>query len=293
MNNTYAISKGKKSLVTFLKRNILFKMIQYSVIAIALVMVILPLLFLISTSIKPSLEVYNNVSLIPSRIIWDNFANVLSPEKETVRYLTNSVLITLISTLLSIFIGSFAAYALNRLGYTKVAAIITTVIVVVRFYPKITVVLPYFLLMKYVGMLDKLAGIILSHVSITIPFTVMIMMTFYAEIPKEIEESAFVDGSDVFSTYLRIVIPITTTGMAATAILISMISWNEFLMASSIASSEAVTLPILISGFITDKGTDWGAMSALSIICMVPIILLVLFTQRYLVRGLTAGAVKG
>lgn len=266
--------------------------VKYSIIVLALLSVLLPLLYLVCNSVKPDIEMYNNAGFLPSHLVWDHFENLFSPENNTFLYLKNSLTVTIIATLLSLFFGSLAAYALNRLPQGKVLTAITMIIVAVRFYPKITIVLPYFLLVKSAGLLDTTAAIIISHISILIPVTVLIMSTFYAQFPKEIEEAAMIDGASFYHTYFSIILPTTTTGMAATAILIGLTSWNEFLLASSVASTNAVTLPIRISGFITDKGTDWGAMSALSVVTIFPVLILVLFTQKYLVKGLVAGAVK-
>jgi len=135
-------------------------------------------------------------------------------------------------------------------------------------------------------------AIIIAHVSITLPFAVLLMMTFYAEVPHEIEEAAMIDGASIARTYVAVIVPLTTAGMAAAGLLTALVSWNEFLLASGVASNNAVTLPIAIAGYITDKGTNWGAMSALSVIITLPMLLVALLAQRYLVRGLTGGAVK-
>jgi len=259
---------------------------------IALAITIFPMFFLVSNSVKPNLEIYNTVRILPSHVIWDNYKNLFG-DKQTIHIIFNSILITMITTILSVFLGSFASYGLNKLGKSKIATIVAILIIIVRFYPKVTIVLPYFLFIKSIGMMDTLFSVILSHVSMTLPITILLMMTFYSSVPKEIEESANMDGASIFETYFKIVMPITAGGMAATAILVAMFSWNEFLMASSVASSSAITLPIAIAGFITDKGTDLGIMSALSVITIIPMVIFILFTQRYIVRGMTAGAVKG
>jgi ABC-type sugar transport system, permease component len=267
--------------------------VKYLIIIFALLSVLLPLLYLVSNSLKPDIEMYNSKSFLPSHITWDHFSNLFRPENNTFLYIKNSFVVAIVSTLLSLLFGSLAAYAISRLPQSKILMAVTTLIVVVRFYPKITIVLPYFLLVKTAGLLDTTTAIIISHTSILIPVTVLIMSTFYAQIPKQIEEAAMIDGASVYKTYFQIILPTTTTGMAAAAILTGLTSWNEFLMASSVASTKALTLPIRISGFITDKGTDWGAMSSLSIVTILPVLILVLLTQKYLVEGLVAGAVKG
>ncbi|WP_367923853.1 carbohydrate ABC transporter permease [uncultured Ruthenibacterium sp.] len=273
-----------------------YPIIRCAVITASVAAVVLPIIFLFFTSVKPESELYNNPRIFPTQFIWDNYKsifNLQSINDGILFYLKNTIIVAVVSTVVTVFLGSMCAYGLTRLTKSRLIVIITAVIVLVRFYPKITVILPYFLLMKNLHLLDTLAAIIISHISIGIPLTVMMMTTFYKEVPREIEEASRVDGASVLTTYFRVIVPTTLSGMAATAILMVMTSWNEFLMASALASNRAKTFPIVIAGFVTDKGTDWGGMAALSIVAMVPMVIIVLFTQKYLIRGLTAGAVKG
>lgn len=278
------------------KQGSAYSAVRCLIIALSVFIVALPIVFLFFTSVKPESELYNNPRILPTRILWDNYAsifNLQSMNDGILFYLKNTIVVALVSTGVTVVFGSMCAYGLTRLKKSRIITAITAIIVVVRFYPKITVILPYFLLMKNFHLLDTLTSIIISHVSIGLPLTVMMMTTFYREVPREMEEASRVDGASILTTYFRIVVPTTLSGMAATAILMVMTSWNEFLMASALASNHAKTFPIVIAGFVTDKGTDWGGMAALSMIAMVPMVVIVLFTQKYLIRGLTAGAVKG
>lgn len=274
----------------------IYQIVRCVTIILSVALVLLPIIFLFFTSVKPQSELYNNPQILPSRFQWDNYQDIFSAgswEKGALSTLRNTVIVTVVSTIVSVAVGSMCAYGLSRLKRGKLIALITGMIVIVRFYPKITMILPYFTLMKNMHLLDTLTSIMIAHISLGIPLTVMMMTTFYNEVPKEMEEASRVDGASIFKTYFQIVVPTTLSGMAATAILIVMMSWNEFLLASALASNNAKTFPIVIAGFVTDKGTNWGGMAALSIVAMVPMVLIVLFTQKYLIRGLTAGSVKG
>ena len=163
----------------------------------------------------------------------------------------------------------------------------------VRFYPKITVALPYYLLMRQWHLLDTRVAIILAHVSLTVPFVVWLMLGFFEEFPREIERSAMLDGCGPARRFFQIVLPLTTPALASAGILTALLSWNEFLMASAVGPNAARTLPVRMAGYITDKGTQWGDMSAMGTVIVLPMMLFALATQRWLVRGLTAGAVKG
>lgn len=274
----------------------IYQIVRCATIILSVALVLLPIIFLFFTSVKPQSELYNNPQILPSRFQWDNYQDIFSAEswdKGALSTLRNTVIVTVVSTIISVAVGSMCAYGLSRLKRGKLIALITGMVVIVRFYPKITMILPYFTLMKNMRLLDTLTSIIIAHISLGIPLTVMMMTTFYNEVPKEMEEASRVDGASIFKTYFQIVVPTTLSGMAATAILIVMMSWNEFLLASALASNNAKTFPIVIAGFVTDKGTNWGGMAALSIVAMIPMVLIVLFTQKYLIRGLTAGSVKG
>ena len=268
--------------------------IRWLIILVAVAWALVPLLFLLANSVKPSIEYFNSPRILPSSVDWSHFEQLFAPGNTVLRNLTNSLIVVIVTTIGAVFFGSLAAYGLSRLqlGRARLVAVVALIIIAVRFYPKITVVIPYFLLMKNLGLLDTVVAIIIAHLSITLPFAVLLMMTFYAEVPHEIEEAAMIDGASIARTYVAVIVPLTTAGMAAAGLLTALVSWNEFLMASGVASNNAVTLPIAIAGYITDKGTNWGAMSALSVVITLPMLLVALLAQRYLVRGLTGGAVK-
>ena len=208
------------------------------------------------------------------------------------QFFINSIIVAGCTTFISLVLATMAGFGFNRYNF-KMKAILQNSALIVRMIPALVYTIPYYIIYSKLHLLDTLSAIIISHISIGIPLTVMMMTTFYNEVPKEMEEASRVDGASVLTTYFRVVVPTTLSGMAATAILMVMTSWNEFLLASGLASNHAKTFPIVIAGFVTDKGTDWGGMAALSIVAMVPMVLIVLFTQKYLIRGLTAGAVKG
>jgi multiple sugar transport system permease protein len=170
--------------------------------------------------------------------------------------------------------------------------IIAFLFLVVRFYPKITTTLPYYVLMRNFHLLDTQLAIIIAHVSITLPFVVWLMLTFFQELPKELEQSAMLDGCSPWQRFSKVVLPLAAPGLGTAAILTAIVSWNEFLIASSLASVKAKTLPVAITSFVTDKGILWGPMSAMGTVIVIPILIFGLFAQRYLVRGLTLGAVK-
>jgi multiple sugar transport system permease protein len=273
---------------------VVFALVRILVVLISLLAALIPFIYLFLNSIKLPLEFLTVPPVIlPTQVTLEHYAEIFGPGSDTPRNLTNSLIVTGATTAIAVFIGSLAAYSLARLQLPfRLAPIIAFSFLVVRFYPKITTTLPYFILMRQFRLLDTQIAIIIAHVSITLPFVVWLMLTFFDELPKELEQSAMLDGCNAWQRFRRVVLPLTAPGLVTAAILTAFVSWNEFLIASSLASLKAKTLPIAVASFITDKGILWGPMSAMSVVIVAPIMLFALFVQRYLVRGLTLGAVK-
>lgn len=264
-------------------------------IALALLIALLPFVVLFLNSIRPSAEFLSeNARFFPATPTWDHYRTIFGPNADTLKYLANSLVVTSVTTVVAVTVGAFAAYALARLALPfRLSAIIGLAFLAVRFYPKITIALPYFLLMRDFQLLDTRLAVIIAHVSLTVPFVVWLMLAFFEEFPREIEQAAMLDGCGPIRRFTQIVLPLTAPALGTAAILTAFLSWNEFLMASAVGPVAAKTLPVRVSGFITDKGILWGDMAAMSTVIVVPIMIFALFTQRYLVRGLTVGAIKG
>ena len=262
---------------------------------LALAIAIAPFIVLFVNSIRPADEFLSDqASFISAAPTFDHYRALFDPSADTLHYFVNSLIVTASTTVLAVTLGTFAAYALARLRLPfRLSAVIAIAFLVVRFYPKIAIAIPYYLLMRDFHWLDTRAAIVFAHVSITIPFVVWLMLTFFEDFPHEIEQSAMLDGCGPFRRLIQIVLPLTRPALISAAILTAFLSWNEFLMASAVGLMNAKTLPVRVSSFITDKGILWGDMSAMSSVIVVPVMLFALLTQRYLVRGLAAGAVKG
>jgi multiple sugar transport system permease protein len=270
-------------------------LIRGILIAVCLIVVSVPFAFLFLNSFKPPGEFLSTpIKVIPSHFTLEHYEDVFNRHEDTIRYLKNSLAITTGTTFASLIIGSLAAYSLARLKLPfRLTSLIAFAFLVVRFYPKITVALPYFILMRDLHLLDTRWAVIIAHVSLTLPFTVWLMLTFFADLPKELEQSAMLDGCNPWQRFTKIILPLTAPALVAAAILTALLSWNEFLLAATVAPAHAKTLPVRVSAFITDKGILWGPMSAMSTVIVVPMMMFALLAQRYLVRGLTLGAVKG
>jgi multiple sugar transport system permease protein len=260
------------------------------VLAIALAVTLLPLLSLVFNSLKLPVDFFG-ANFLPQHWTLRNYAGILGGG-DAISDLLHSLIVTVSTTVLCVGLGTLAAFGLARLRYSWIG-VVTLAILVVRFYPKITTIIPYFVMMRSFGLLDTTVAVIIAHVSITLPFVVLLMITFFRDLPTDIEEAAALDGCSIFQNFRHIALPLAVPGIATAAILTAMTSWNEFLIAASVTGPHSATLPVLISSFISDKGIDLGHMSAVTVLVVLPIAAFMLVTQRYLVRGLTMGAVKG
>ncbi len=269
--------------------------LRWLAIGLAVAMAVGPFAVLFLNGLRPADEFLSSESgLLPTHLTFEHYASVFGADSDTWRFLGNSLVVTTISTAIAVVLGCLAAYALARLHLPfHLSRVLAIAFLIVRFYPKISIALPYFVLMRRLGLLDTRAAVIIAHVSLTMPFVVWLMLAFFEEFPRELEQSAMLDGCGVTRRFTAIVLPLTAPAIATAAILAALLSWNEFLMASAVGPVMAKTLPVRIASFITDKGILWGDMSAMGTVIVLPVVLFALATQRYLVRGLVAGAVKG
>jgi multiple sugar transport system permease protein len=206
--------------------------------------------------------------------------------------LLNSFFIVCISTLLAMIMGTMAAYALARFSF-KGKENIALQLLSIRMMPAIVSVIPLFIIARSLGVFDTPWLLIAIYALNGLPFVVWVMRVFIQDVPKSIEEAAMIDGCGRYEVFFRITLPLVLPGLAAVLVIIFMFSWNEYLFASMLTSSQAKTLPVLAANAIKPKAISWGLSSAAAVVMSLPVIILVLSAQRYLVRGLTLGAVKG
>lgn len=267
-------------------------LVRSVVICFVLIFVLFPFFYLIVTSFRPPGEFLANVNILPHHYTLDHYREVFTGQR-ALGYLRNSLVITTTVTLISIAVGTMAGYALVRSHFTpRVVMIIIFLFIFIRFYPRISIVVPWFLILNHFHMLDTVWAVIILHLGLTVPFVVWLMYTFFRGIPIELEESASIDGAGFARRFRSIVLPLAMPGVASASIFTAFLSWNEFLLASSVTRESAKTLPVAIAGYVTDKGTDWGAMMAMSALLVVPMIIFALILQKYLIRGMMLGAVK-
>jgi multiple sugar transport system permease protein len=270
------------------------RLVRGTVLTVAVLIVVVPLAYLVLNSLKLPREFLTTPpTIVPSVITFEHYAGIIS-DPEFIRRFVNTVEVTVTTTLISVVVGTLAAYGLARLRVSP--AVMTAILFIflfIRFYPRVTTVIPFFLVMRTFELLDTIWAIVLGHLGITIPFVAWLMLIVFRSLPFELEEAAMVDGANVPRRFWHVVLPLAAPGIATAAIFTAFFSWNEFLIASSVARSESGVLSMTVASFVTDKGIYWGPMSATSLVMIIPMIAFALVVQRFLVRGLTLGAVKG
>ena len=204
----------------------------------------------------------------------------------------NSSIIVGISTCLAMLFGTMAAYALARYNI-KGKNFLAFEVLSVRMLPPMVSVIPLFVIARELGLFDTHALLIAIYALNGLPFVVWVMRVFIQDLPKSIEEAALIDGCGTYECFVRVTFPLLLPGLAATMVIVFMFAWNEYLLASVLTSSDAKTLPVIAAAAIKPKAIAWGVASAAGVLMSVPVVVLVMLMQKYLVRGLTFGAVKG
>ena len=256
-----------------------------------------PLYWGLSTSLRTPLETF---TIAGFGIPWVNFTPTLDnwidqlQVPETQDALVNSTLIATFATLLALAIGSPAAYALARFRFELVHnRDLAIFFFVQRVLPPVATVIPFYLVMRTLGLLDTRLALVLVNATFILPFVVVILRQGFLDLPIELEESALVDGADHFGAFWRVALPLAAPVIAATGLIIFGRAWNEFLFALAIASKGAITIPVHMAGTAGTRGVQFWYLAVRQMIAIIPPVLIALLAQRYIIRGLTLGAVKG
>jgi multiple sugar transport system permease protein len=263
-----------------------------AVIAIVLFCLV-PFYWLVNISLKTGPDL-SSADIVPPHPSLENYKSIFQNSNFT-RALANSAIVSLTTTAIGVVVGSFAAYALARLRI-KGKYILLGIILSITTFPQIAIAAPLFKLWTSIGLYNTLWGLIIPYLTFALPLSIYILVSFFREIPRDLEEAALVDGATHFEAFRKVVVPLAAPGLATTAILTFIAAWNEFLLATTLTSSvTARTVPVAISQFTgsSEFEVPLGTQSAASVVISIPLIVLVLLFQKRIVAGLTAGAVKG
>lgn len=263
-----------------------------------LFVVSIPTFFVFYWMVLTSLKTGVQASAFPPQFIFqptlDNYQDVLFRQNVLSKnpfssFIVNSLLVGLGATGLGLLLGLPAAYSVARFRQNTLALIVLTT----RMMPGIGYLIPWYIMFSRLQLLDTHLALILSHLILTLPITMWIMIPYFEDLPRELDEAAMIDGSSRFGTFLRIALPLTRPGIVAAAILSLIFSWNNFTFALVLAGGKTRTVPVAVFSFMTFEGVNWGGVAAAATLITLPVIALALIVQRHIVRGLTFGAVKG
>jgi len=263
------------------------------VVAAIVIFCLTPFYWLINVSLKTGPDLSGS-AIIPPNPTLDNYQSIFQND-DFVRALGNSAIVSLSTTVLALIVGSFCAYALARLRFRGKFLLLAAVLAITTF-PPIAIAAPIFKLWTDIGLFNTIPGLIIPYLTFALPLAIYILVSFFKEIPKDLEEAALVDGATRFQAFRKVVIPLAAPGLATAGILTFIFAWNEFLLAVTLTSTvRARTVPAEIAFFTgsTEFEEPLGTISAASVVISIPLIFLVLFFQKRIVAGLTAGAVKG
>lgn len=258
-----------------------------------LALVSFPLLWMALSSLKPAVELFKTPpTILPKNTSLDWYREAFG-DSTVVRYSLNSLIVAVSTMIIDVVLGTLGAYGLARFRYPGRRAIIVGVLSAYCI-PPIMLMTPLYRIIAGLGLNSSYLGVIIGHVTVTFPFCIWILVSFFKRIPSEIEEAAGVDGASIFTIFYRIDLPLCLPGVLSTGIMAFILSWNEYLLASVLVSSDTMkTLTVGLANYISSTEINWGVIMALGTATTIPVIILFTAIQKYFVEGLTAGAIKG
>jgi multiple sugar transport system permease protein len=262
----------------------------YAAAAALVVVVLVPFLFVVQMSLKTEGEALRMPPQLIFRPTLQNYGDLV--EHKFIRSLRNSAVTATATTALALLLGVPAAYALSR-ARLRSEGLISLWTLSTRMAPPIAFGIPFFLIYKSLGLIDTLVGLIVIYLTFNLSLVIWMMRAFFDGLPTSLEEAAYIDGAGTVGAFLRITLPLSAPGLATTAIFCFLFSWNDFFYSLILTRSEAVTSPVAIVNFMNYESWEWGKIAAGATMIMLPVVALSIVVRRYLVRGLTAGALKG
>lgn len=265
-----------------------YKVFRTIMLALIVIIFVAPLLWMLISSFKTNVDIQNLDKAFIFTPILDNYQEVLG-DSNYGQFVFNSFWIAFCATIISLFLGVPAAYAMSRFSMQKSAL----VVLMARIIPGISLLVPWYYVFANLGWIGGYGVMILSHMFILIPISTYIMISFFDSMPLELEEASLVDGLTPIGAFFRILLPLSVPGIATAGILSFIFSWNNFMFALVLSGADTKTLPVAVFDFVSYASIDWGAIMAATVVMTLPIIIIAMFLQKYIVSGLTAGATKG
>jgi len=259
-------------------------------VTVLLILVMLPFLWLLQMSFKTNAQVFTFPPPLIFQPTFENYAALWSSGFRT--SFANSLVVGVASTVVAMAIGVPAAYALSR-WTSRAANTVSLWILASRMAPPIAFTIPYFLVYRHLELIDTLTGLVLIYLTFNLSLVIWMMRPFFDQLPRSLEEAAWIDGAGLWQGFTRIILPLSGPGLAATAILCFLFAWNDFFFALILTRTEAMTAPVAVVNFMNYEGWEWGRIAAGGTMIMLPVLVFSLVVRKYLVHGLTGGALKG
>ncbi len=265
-----------------------YKVFRAVMLTLIVLIFIAPLVWMLLASFKTNVDIYDTSKSVFFTPTLENYDNVLA-RNNYFQFIFNSFWVAFTSTALSLVLGVPAAYSMSRFMMGRSAM----VVLMARIIPGVSLLVPWYYVFSNLHLVGGFGVLILSHMFVALPLIVYIMMSFFDSMPLELEESAQVDGLTPIGAFSRITLPLSLSGIATAGILAFIFSWNNFMFALVLSGANTKTLPVAIFNFVSYASIDWGGLMAAAVVVTIPIMVIALFTQKYIVTGLTAGATKG
>jgi multiple sugar transport system permease protein len=274
-------------------RSSLNMVLFYVFLVIFVFVSVFPLLWVFKLSIITKAELFATPpTILPQHVTTDSWTTVFG-DSTFQRALINSSIIAGVTTVICLFFGSIAAYAISRLRF-HFKGTVMTLILAISFFPAVAIIAPLFIQFTALGIIDTYASVIITDTVFALPLTIWLLVAFFRELPVDLEDAAKVDGATTIQAFRKVIVPLAAPGVFTTAILTFIFAWNEYLFANTFLFDESTQpVTVVIPNFATLYTVDYGSQAAASVVVTVPLVILVLIFQRRIVSGLTAGAVKG
>ena len=262
----------------------------YALVFALIALIMLPFLWLLTMSFKTDADIF----AWPPRLLFaptiDNYVALWGGNFP--HSFANSAVASAVSTLLAMVIGTPGAYALSRTAMRSEKSV-SLLILSSRMAPPIAFTIPYFLVYRHLGLIDTVTGLVVIYLTFNLSLVIWLMRSFFDATPRSLEEAAWIDGAGLWQGFYKIVLPLSGPGLAATAILCFLYSWNDFFFALILTRTEAMTAPVAVVNFMNYEGWEWGKIAAGGTMVMLPVLIFSILVRKFLIQGMTAGALKG
>jgi multiple sugar transport system permease protein len=268
------------------------QVVLYGLLALVLLWTLVPIVWMVLSSFKSPDDLLSTTPRVIFNPTFEHYQGLFTGVNSLWGYVKNSLLAAGISTIIAVALACLAGYGLSR-SHFRGKQHLSFWIISTRMAPIAAVIVPLYLIFRNLDLLDTVTGLIIAYLTFNLPFAIWLMNAFFADLPVSLEEAAMVDGATRFQAFWRVALPLVTPGIVTTAILCLIFAWNDYAFARTFSGPGSQTIPIAASQLITQTGIDWGKLTAIGTVVVLPMVVVGLAVKRWLVRGLTLGAVKG